>query len=62
MVQLYSHNASGLCGQLTGQRAEAWADLQDGIGRGQVGGVGDAGQVDRVDKEILAEGLFQVQL
>ena len=62
LIQFDGHDASGLFGQVMGQCAEAGTDLEHCVGWCEVGGVGDAGQMGRVDEEVLAEGLLKVQI
>ena len=44
-----------------GERAEAGADLDDGVGGADFGGVGDALEDARRDEEVLAEALAGLQ-
>ena len=62
LIQFDGHDASGLFGQVMGQCAEAGTNLEHCVGWCEVGGVGDTGQMGRVDEEVLAEGFFQVQI
>jgi len=61
-VKFNGDDAPGPRCQLMGQCAEAGADFEDAIGRREIGCTGDAGEVGRVDEEVLAEGLLEVQL
>ena len=62
LVELDGCDAAGACGQLMGQCAEAGADFEDVIGWREIGCVGNAGEVGAVDEEVLAEGLFEIQV
>ncbi len=62
LVEFDGDDASGPRCQLMGQCAEAGADFKDVIGRREIGRTGDAGEVGRVDEEVLAEGLLEVQI
>ena len=60
-VELQRDDAARSAGEDLGQRAEAGADLDDGVVGGDVGGVGDALEDAGRDEEVLAEALAGLQ-
>lgn len=62
LVEFDGDDASGPCGQLMGQSAKAGADFEDAVGWQEIGCIGDSGEVGRVDEEVLAKRLLEIQI
>ena len=60
-VDLQRDDAPGAAGEDVRERAEAGADLHDGVGGADLGGVGDALEDGGRDEEVLAEPLAGLQ-
>jgi len=61
-IQFDGYHAASAVGEVMRQCAEAGADFQYGVGFFEVGGGGDAGEMGRVDEEVLAQGFLQVEV
>ncbi len=61
LVEFDGEDAGGVGGEVAGETTQAGADLQDGVGGGDLSGVYDLFEEGWVGEEVLAEALFRGQ-